>query len=204
MPSVPARLIDAVIREGAAALLKQHGYRKRGRHFTRENAESSSSIAFRASVWNGSGTARFTIDLASHFPSLELALDERGPDKVLTRLSGSIGAGIGNLMPGELDRWWAVSPAEDPARCAADVADALARHALPWLERVSTLDGLAEHGRYLPLSRILPIPMPCLAAAGALAATGWQAEAMTLFAEYQALPGHSRESGQAWLGKYGA
>jgi hypothetical protein len=204
MASVPARLVDELIRDGAAALLKQHGYRKRGRHFTKDNAQSSSSIAFRASVWNGTGTARFTIDLASHFPALELPLGTSSYGQMITRLSGSICTGIGSLVGGEPSLWWAASPPADPAQCAADVGDTLANHALPWLESVSTLHGLAAHGRYLPLSRFLPSPEPCLAAASALAAIGRQAEAIALFAEYQAMPGHSRDIEQGWLPKYGA
>jgi hypothetical protein len=198
MVSLPAKWIDDVIRFGPAPLLKRHGYKKNRRRFVKENPESSSIIEFQASQWNTDTATRFTINILSHFPSLEFLTDDKSPRKALTRSLSSLGARIGHLMPEKQDHWWIISPESDRTEIGSEVSYMIENFALPWLERTSTVQGLAEHGRHLPL----PGHFPCLVAASALAVLGKQSEAMALFNEYQSgLKGPGRCE-RAWLRKY--
>lgn len=102
-------------------------------------------------------------------------------------------------MPEKSDYWWIITPDSDRTDIRLEAGAAVERFALPYLERVSTIEGLAEHGGCTPLIG----KSPSLVVASALAVLGRQHEAMAMFEAYTANRSTLSEYELAWLQKYG-
>jgi hypothetical protein len=199
MISTPAKWIDEVIRVGPASLLKRLGYKKMGRRFVKANTASTSHIDFQASQWNNDTQARFTLNISCHFPGLEVVSSDISPNKMFTRSMATVGVRIGHLMPGHQDFWWLLTADSDRMHIGAEVTASLETYALPYLETVQTMEGIAEHGGHNPLIG----KFPNLAVASALAVLGRHDEAIAVFNEYTSNRSTLSNYEQAWLEKYG-
>lgn len=200
MISTPAKWIDKVIMSGPALLFKRLGYKKTGRRFVHVNAESTFRIDFQASQWHNDTHARFTLNIASHFPSPEVASEDRSPHGNVTRVMASARSRIAHLMPAKQDHWWTIATDSNIANIGLEVSVALELFALPYLARVSIIQGLAEYGGYHPQIGKFPSP----AVASALVILNRQHDATAIFDEFTANRATLSSYEQAWLSKYGS
>lgn len=196
--TVSAALIDAVIRAGAAPLLKARGFKKTARNFSKDDPLSTAFIQFQASQWNSPDSARFTINVWRYFHALRPRSGAGCRNPRFESALYSVGVRIGHLMASHQDFWWTITASDDHAAIAAEVTLALEELALPYLDRISTLEGLAEHGGHHPLAG----ETPYLAVASALAKLGRNDEAMSVFASLTAHKGAIQAFEQAWLDEY--
>ena len=181
MATVPSKLIDEVLRLGPAPFLKQAGFKKLARRFVRSVGASTAHIDFQASQWNVKTRARFTINLGSYFPSIAEAngqpiVEDPAKQRLLTA-----GIRIGHLLPDPQDYWWSIEPDTNLESLANELVTVLDKYASPYLERISTLEGVAEHAGYSPLVG----KYPTLSTASALMLLGRTDEALATFRDYK-------------------
>lgn len=160
-------------------MLKELGYRKLGRHFFLQAAESSLHIRFKASQFNIPEKTSFTINLWSYSPEVAKHSGDTVVLDPAKQRFGHAGSRIGHLLPIQADFWWAISSVEDTEAIANEVNVALREFGLPYLEKVSTLQGIAELSTNIPKIGTMPSPYR----ASALFLLGRIEEAMTVLEE---------------------
>jgi hypothetical protein len=133
------QLIDHVLRTSFAPLLKEQGFRKEARNFRRRATESILVVNVQGSDWNSSNSARFTVNLAVHFPALVPFVDWlKHSDRPLHH-NCIVSSRIGRLFPEPCDHWWRITEETDLEALGEELANAWTQFGLPWLERHSTL-----------------------------------------------------------------
>jgi hypothetical protein len=181
MATTPSKLIDEVLRLGPAPLLKQAGFKKLARRFFRTDSTSTAHLDFQASQWNVSARARFTINLGRYFPSVAEANGQPIVEDSAKQRLLSAGTRIGHLLPDPQDHWWSIEPDTDLNSLATELVAIIEKYALPYLERISTLEGVAEFAGYNALIG----KYPTLSTASALMLLGRTEEALATFREYK-------------------
>jgi len=147
----PRELIDAVIASGPAALLKDAGFRKRGKKFYLVEPASSAHLGFRGSWTSSRERTRFTIDLGRYFPAVAVHLGNEVIKDPGKRTWLHYGVPIGHLMePSRADNWWELTSTYEVAQVGASVTVALRDRALPFLRSIATLEGLVAENAFLP------------------------------------------------------
>ena len=151
------RWIDAVIRDGAAPLMKREGFKKSGRNFLKVDAESIAVLNVQASMSNFGATGKFTINLGRYFSSVARAMgdpDLRGSPK---EYNCHLRQRIGHLLPKKLDHWWEIDPETNLWQLAGDVARAIETAGLPWLQRMGHLRALKRTLNGFPSLRLASV-----------------------------------------------
>lgn len=145
MASASSKLIDAVIREGAAPLLREAGFKKKARSFCKDVGDLIHVVNFQSSRFNDPDSASFTINLNLVFPRFHEAYLLGSP---FPKNPGSavpvIGQRIGFLLPGRSDHWWEVAVGVDPTPVSADLEEVLRVFGLPFLEHYPDTNALLE------------------------------------------------------------
>jgi hypothetical protein len=132
--SVSASLIDRCIEQSLGPELRRAGYVKKGRTYYLALDHCVLLVNVQGSQWNSGESARFTLNLAVHFPE--------GPEKIRGRLplplprlhKVSMQVRIGILMPKNNDHWWELSTASPMEPTAAEVLQVWQKHGRPWLD----------------------------------------------------------------------
>ncbi len=138
-----SRLVEAAI-EPMAKLMKEAGYRKNGRNFSKTSGTSVAILNVQSSRWNSEDSARFTINLGSYIPAIS-SVTNGGHDAAPRSYEDcSWFIGIGFIMPSRNDKWWAVSPEFPTDDISEEVLFDVKTFALPWLERNFSVEGLIE------------------------------------------------------------
>ena len=148
--SISSRLIAEVVAKGVAPLLKSNGFRKQRHHFFRECSQATCHLIVQSSQWNSPTRASFTINLRSYLPAIALARGELPVREPLRQRLGHCAIRIGHLLPDPGDYWWGVTGRSDVDRIAYEVSSAIERFALPYLNRIATLEGVAELSGHIP------------------------------------------------------
>jgi hypothetical protein len=197
--TAPGKLIDEVLRLGPAPYLKESGFKKRARKFFHSQATSTAHIEFQASQWNMASQARFTINLGRYFPAIAEANCQPIVEEPSKQHLLSAGIRIGHLLPQPQDYWWSIEPDTDLQALAAELVTVLKNFAFPYLERISTLEGIAEHAGHSPVSG----RYPTLSVASALLLLGRREEAFTVFREYRSGFPRPQPHHEAWASRHG-
>lgn len=126
------RELGALIRAALVPLLEPMGFRHHGLHFVRRAGEVLEVIELQPSIYGARCTVNFGLDLSFLEPLAPwIPRPSIGPhaQDCLRWIR------LGELLPGQEDRWWSFEDAE--ARCASgdEMAKLVAKHGLPWLER---------------------------------------------------------------------
>ena len=150
LASISSKLITDVISVGPAPLLKAHGFKKIARHFFRHTPMATCHLDVQASQWNAPDKARFTVNLWSYLPAIAEAKGEVPIEEPAKQKHAHCGIRIGHLLPTPGDVWWCVSSPEEVPQIAAEFALAIERYAIPYLDRVATLEGVAELSGNIP------------------------------------------------------
>lgn len=148
--SISSKLITDVISIGPAPLLKAYGFKKIVRHFFRHGPMATCHLDVRASQWNAPDRASFTINLWSYLPAIAEAMGEVPIEEPAKQKCAHCGVRIGHLLPKPGDFWWLVSSPEEVPQIAAEVASTIERYAIPYLDRIATLEGVAELSGSIP------------------------------------------------------
>lgn len=175
MSTESSRLIGAAIAGEPAKLLKSAGFRKDRNRFYKAVAGSTLHVRFQSSMWNSPNRAEFTATLWAYHPAIAIAQGESVLAEQAKQFAHA-GLRIGHLLPQQQDHWWAITCPEEIGSVSAEVAGALADYGLPYLDRISTLEGIAELGGLIP--GITDDPTPARATALALLGRDADAEAM--------------------------
>ncbi|MYN38640.1 DUF4304 domain-containing protein [Duganella sp. FT109W] len=155
--TISTQLIDEVVALGISPILREHGYKKLRRHFFRQTSEATLHLVVQASQFNAPDRTRFTINLYSYLPAVaaqngEALISE--PQKQ----RGHAGIRIGHLLPIQEDFWWNVVSSNEVRSVAFDVEQAIREYALPYLNRISDLEGIAKFIGYIPKIGQVPTP----------------------------------------------
>jgi len=188
----PAELIDAVVAQGLAPLLKSHGFAKAGRSFHRPRGNRWQVVNVQASSGNSAAQARFTLNLGLCIPEVDLLAGQAPPKAKPKEYECTLRERIGLLMPQAKDHWWTLGPDSDPAALAPDVAATFAGYGLPWLEGYADLAEVAA---------LLADAPTILAAAAALAAGDREAAARRI-EHMKAERPRATAAAEAWAAKH--
>ena len=134
------RLISA---GGVATLLTPLGFKRQGVHFWREANGLTQAVHFQASQWGTRANGSFTINLGISSPVLYSVFTGKEPPKNPATALWPINLRIGQLMPENLDRWWEVSGTSDISSVEAEVLHALKCYAIPYFDRITSIDSLS-------------------------------------------------------------
>jgi hypothetical protein len=148
--SISSKIITEVITLGPAPLLKTLGFRKVARHFFRHSPAATCHLDVQASQWNALDRARFTVNLWSYLPAIAVAKGEIPITEPTKQKRAHCGIRIGHLLPAPGDYWWCVNSSEEVPRVAAELTSAIEKYAIPYLDRVATLAGVAELSGHIP------------------------------------------------------
>lgn len=114
--STSAALIDLIVREHVAPLMKRAGYRKTGRNWHRDSPPTVRVVNVQGSSWNCPDSAQFTVNLGLFFPAAaELASGEPVAARNVPEYACTIRQRIGLLMPQRSDMWWTLTDVGDTA-----------------------------------------------------------------------------------------
>jgi Domain of unknown function (DUF4304) len=149
--TISSKLISETISLGLSPLLKKLGFRKLGRHFFQTSDTATCHIDIQASQWNAPDSASFTVNLWSYLPTIALAKGEEPiAEPLKQKYRAHCGIRIGHLLPEAGDFWWRIESAVDVPKIAADLASSIEKYAIPYLDRITTLSGVAELSGHIP------------------------------------------------------
>lgn len=138
--SESSKRIDMIVREELAPILKETGFKKKGRNFHREHTNRIDVINVQASLYNNASSAEFTVNVGVYYPSIaELsgALPVKGAPK---EYDCTIQSRIGSVREDGRDFWWTIGPSSADSAVAKDLANNVRDYCIPWLDRMGDLD----------------------------------------------------------------
>lgn len=144
MASETAQWIDHLIHDYVHPLLKERGFRRRGRTWNRRFDELVQIVNVQASARNFGNFGRFFINIGISVPGLPHLGPHRDGDQFISERFCQLRLRIGQLMPTPVHAWhFYTSDNPDEVGCA--VADALVAYGLPFLDQCMTLKDLDEY-----------------------------------------------------------
>jgi len=133
-PSASASLIDLCIEQSLGPELRRLGYIKKGSTYYLALDHCVLLVNIQGSQWNSGDSARFTLNLAIHFPEASEKIGGRLPSPPPKLHKVPMQARIGILMPKNHDHWWELSTGTPVDAAAAEVLKAFQDCGQPWLE----------------------------------------------------------------------
>ncbi len=135
----PDRLLQRLLRELRPALAEQ-GFRRKSQNFIAESAECWGVINFQKSLYSSTGQKKFTVNLAIASKRV-LRFYGEPSDRAPRYYACHWDIRIGQLIPGNLDRWWTLSDEQSFDAVAPEIMDFILRLAVPIIR-----DHLSEAG----------------------------------------------------------
>jgi hypothetical protein len=156
-------------------MLKALGFSRKGKTFHRIEGDGIQVINVQSSMSNQGQDGKFTVNLGVYFPALEGLWQGEASSKPV-HYACHVRERIGSLFPSKRDHWWSVGFLTNLADVSADVAFAMSKHGLPWLDAHSTIPAAAAC-----MEPTVYMPMPVRA--GLLVLAGRQADAERVMVE---------------------
>jgi len=146
----PSKVINAILQQYLAPLMKSQGFYRKGQRFWRKNADRIEVLDLQKSQWNSSGQAEFTINMGVFWPAID-AFSEDPVRRLPPRTSDcTINERIGRLFGDGLDFWWEVHGPGDIVRLGQDLCNKVSSCALPWLASMRSVRALVAYDRKHP------------------------------------------------------
>lgn len=123
-----------MMKDEIAPTLRQLGFKGSGQRFELPSGDTWAVLGFQKSQRSDSDEVRFTINIAVVARDAWTAERESFfPERPGANTRYGIGweTRIGDLIPGNLDRWWTVQGGRATARIAGEVVSAIEQYALP-------------------------------------------------------------------------
>jgi len=139
-----AKIIDGVVQEGLASLLRQNGFKKTARNFYRAHNNRIDVINVQASQWNHGEEGKFTINVGVYYPSIAEITDAPPIKGMPKEYDCTIRERIGSLTEENKDTWWLIDSKTDRSTMASDVASKVEALCLPWFDKMSSLDAVKD------------------------------------------------------------
>lgn len=135
-------MIDRVLSCQPNALLRAAGFRKGGRSSWRERGGILHIVNIQASWLNTPDKADFTINIQVTFTGYhEMAYGQSAPKNPAATLP-MWDRRIADLMSERCDRWWRVTGETEPSIPGAEVAEAIERFGLPYLDQYDGFEAI--------------------------------------------------------------
>jgi uncharacterized protein DUF4304 len=159
-----AKAIDDCIGLKFVPLLKQEGFRKRGRTFHRKIAHVSQIVNVQASRNNIGADGSFTLNLGVYFPAVDLSVRGAAVPDVPKEYDCTLRERIGSLLPDRTDKWWKLAPGTDYRAISDEICAAWTQAGKPWFERRATLPEAYEacDGQFATVQVEIPMAMALL------------------------------------------
>jgi hypothetical protein len=143
----PRILIDAVVKEAVAPVLRGAGFSRRSRTWRRRPTPAVTQVLnLQASPWNA--VARDYVERTSASFTLNLGLHVAGVDEIIgwTLMHSvplenecHVQLRVGNLLEDGCDHWWRMETERDVPSVAENVSDVLRGVVLPWFDAHSSV-----------------------------------------------------------------
>lgn len=130
-----SKKIDEVIATGLKKLMKDAGFRKKGRTFYKEADGIFSILNVQASTSNNSDQGKFTVNLGMFFPAIHDLVGSFEVKGVPSEAECTLRKRIGLLMPACCDHWWSVKEHTNFKALTEELKNMVENLALPWLEK---------------------------------------------------------------------
>lgn len=140
-----SKIIDTIIRGGLAPLLRDHGFKKKGRNFYREHDDRVELINVQASQWNEGCEGEFTVNFGVYYPAISAILDASAIQGMPKERDCTARQRIGLISEERKDIWWPVTATSDNQYIAEDLAIKVEMLCLPWLNTMSNLNEVKAH-----------------------------------------------------------
>jgi len=122
--------IASVVDSNLGPLLKEYGFRRRGRNFHRVDGKALLVVTIQSSQWNYGGSGKFRVNFGVHFPEVAKVL--LGSDKMPKAPVETYCVLRG--MWSFPDRWWQVDAATDTSELGVSLRAYWSETVSPWLE----------------------------------------------------------------------
>lgn len=137
-----AKIIDQVIKEHIAPLMKERSFKKKARTFHKQSNDATLVVNIQASQWNQGVEGQFTVNLGAYFPDVETICESLPVKGIPKEYNNTVRKRIGQTMPSNCDKWWEIKPSTNLGNLGSDVALALSEYGLPWLQSMSTKESI--------------------------------------------------------------
>ena len=144
MKSDSSKKIDEIISEGTKKYLKDNGYKKLVRCFSKESDDFIFVIDFQSSQYNDPSSAKFTINVNVVFPYFHEKWTNTLLPKNRSKAAALISRRIGHLMPEGCDYWWEVHSDSNAQNLGSEVQKVLSTYALPFFQEIDSIDKALE------------------------------------------------------------
>ncbi|WP_041453263.1 DUF4304 domain-containing protein [Anaeromyxobacter dehalogenans] len=142
-------MLDEVIRNGLAPMLKALGFRKAGRTFRSAAPRCVLVVNVQASHWSTRDALQFTVNVGAFYIGLNDVLQRgtwpspstSGP----TEYQCHVRQRLGRLTPAQRDVWWDLKVGAPWTQVSVEVTEAVREHGLPWLRAMTDLDMARSH-----------------------------------------------------------
>ena len=158
--SITQRALRIASRE-TAKHLSAHGFRRQGLHLHRHVGSLFHGINFQASRWGSAASGKFTVNLIVTSPAIYTGWIGPFPSNPASA-TFPIQMRIGSLMPDRSDYWWPVGVDTELEALAAEVAESVEHHGLPFFAAYQSNDDLLSRlrsgicpGCTRPLARVV-------------------------------------------------
>lgn len=130
--------VDQIVSMGIHPLLKERGFKKRGRTFHKRVGDLYHVVRVQASRYNEFDAGQFTINLGIASPEIAATwLHGSGFKNPASQGNLLLFTRIGALLPRQKDKWWTIDADTDAPRLAQQVGDALASYGLEFFENAA-------------------------------------------------------------------
>jgi hypothetical protein len=133
-------LVDAILRRGLAALLRNHGFSKSRHTFRRAAGDCLQITGVQGDRFNMPGSEAFTINLGVHFEQVDKLTGQEWKGQPCAE-DAVLSIRIGSLMEARSDKWWQVSNESEVEQAADAAAHAWLVYAWPWFTQCETVAG---------------------------------------------------------------
>jgi len=133
--------MDNIVRDYVTPILKDEGFRKRGRTFFKE-FEDIIWVLDIQSGWNSPTTANFTINLGVVFPRVWDVINGGPRPENPIKIQWTVNQRIGLLLPRSTDTWWSLKKVTDIDAKGPEVRSIIVDYALPFLKKFTSASDL--------------------------------------------------------------
>jgi hypothetical protein len=145
-----SKVIDVILAEHLAPLMKSLGFRRKGQRFWREVGQFFDELDLQKQWFNTKTHARFTINLGVYFPPVGGWTGGRVSVMPPKEYECTIGERIGFLFGKHLDFWWEVRGIRQAPAIGKDLCEKITRFGVPWLEAMHDLRAMLRYNREHP------------------------------------------------------
>lgn len=139
----PSKLIDELVKNYLAPLMKSEGFRKSGQNFWRDSEESIDVLNIQKSQWNDAREASFYINLGTYWKSFH----QNQGTEYNSKFPREYDCTVFSRVEEPEEQAWTLQPNSETSRVGVILVGTVQEIAFPWFEKMHTYDGTLNYLR---------------------------------------------------------